>query len=98
MLKKALLGYAIACWLPLCGQVKITQGPAQVTVEIDGKPFTDFVTQGDDYAKPYLWPIRAWSGTVVTRYWPMDKTHEGETKDHPHHRGLWFGQDEVNSF
>ena len=38
------------------------------------------------------------TGTVVTRYWPMDKTHTGESTDHPHHRGLWFGQDEVNGF
>ena len=63
-----------------------------------GSTFTDFVTGGEDYAKPYLWPLRAASGTVVTRYWPMDKTHEGESHDHPHHRGLWFGQDEVNGF
>ena len=42
--------------------------------------------------------MRAASGTVVTRYWPMDKTHTGESTDHPHHRGLWFGQDEVNGF
>ncbi len=98
MLKEALLVGAMACALPLFGQVKITQEAAKVAVEIDGKPFTDFITEGPDYAKPYLWPIRAASGTVVTRYWPMDKTHEGETKDHPHHRGLWLGQDEVNGF
>ena len=96
MLQKAVLVCAVAGLL--CGQVKITQGTDKVAVEIDGKPFTDFVIQGEDYAKPYLWPLRAASGTVVTRHWPMDKTHEGESKDHPHHRGLWFGQDEVNGF
>src|ERR1017187_6030560 len=98
MLNPALLTGVLAAWLPLCGQVKITQGTDKVSVEIDGKPFTDFVIQSEDYAKPYLWPLRAASGTVVTRYWPMDKTHAGESTDHPHHRGLWFGQDEVNGF
>jgi len=98
MLKPALLTGVLAAWLPLCGQVKITQETDKVAVEIDGKPFTDFVIQGEDYAKPYLWPLRAASGTVVTRYWPIDKTHQGESTDHPHHRGLWFGEDEVNGF
>ena len=88
------LCFAAISW----GQVKITPETDKVAVEIDGKPFTTFVTGGEDYGKPYLWPIRAASGTVVTRYWPMDKSHEGETKDHPHHRGLWFGEDEVNGF
>ena len=67
MLKLALLTSVLAVWLPLCGQVKITPGVDKVAVEIDGKPFTDFVIQGEDYAKPYLWPLRAASGTVVTR-------------------------------
>ena len=34
---------AIALTLPLCAQVKITaQGKEKISVEIDGKPFTDF--------------------------------------------------------
>ena len=98
MLKRLLLGCVLVSCLPLSGQVKITQGADKVAVEIDRKAFTDFIIQGEDYAKPYLWPVRAADGTVVTRYWPMDKTHEGESKDHPHHRGLWFGEDEVNGF
>jgi hypothetical protein len=98
MLRFTLLTGLLAAWLPLCAQVKITQATDQIAVEIDGKPFTDFVIGGEDYAKPYLWPLRAASGTVVTRYWPIDKTHPGESTDHPHHRGLWFGQDEVNGF
>jgi hypothetical protein len=98
MLKKALLACALASVLPLCAQVKITQGEGKVSVSVNGKPFTDFVYQAEDYAKPYLWPILAADGTAVTRYWPMDKTHEGESTDHPHHRGLWFGHGEVNGF
>jgi hypothetical protein len=95
MLKLALM---LSVTLPLCAQVKIAREKSKVAVQIDGKPFTDFVIGGEDYAKPYLWPLRAASGTVVTRYWPMDKTHKGDSTDHPHHRGLWFGEDEVNGF
>jgi hypothetical protein len=98
MPKYVRLALAALCAFPVWSQVKITTGADKVAVVIDGKPFTDFVIGGEDYAKPYLWPLRAASGTVVTRYWPMDKTHKGESSDHPHHRGLWFGEDEVNGF
>ena len=82
--------------LPLCAQVKITQGAGRISVEIDGKPFTDFFIGADVY-KPYLHPLRAASGTIVTRHFPMESV-EGETKDHPHHRGLWFAHGDVNGF
>jgi len=98
MWKKVVLACAIASLLTLSAQVKITQDDGKVSVNIDGKPFTDFVYQAEDYAKPYLWPLRAADGTVVTRYWPMDKTHAGESTDHPHHRGLWFGHGDVNGY
>jgi len=87
----------LALCLPLCGQVKITQSAGKVAVEIDGKPFTEFVTQGDDYAKPYLWPIHAASGTVVTRYWPMTRPCGREQRpSSPSWPLVWT--DEVNGF
>jgi hypothetical protein len=73
-------------------QVKFTQGPDRISVEIDGKPFTDFYTSG---GKPYLHPLRAASGTVVTRLFPME-SGDGEVRDHPHHMGLWFAHGDVN--
>jgi hypothetical protein len=82
--------------LPLSGQVKITQGENKVSVEIDGKPYTEFF-YGPDVMHPYLHPLRAASGTIVTRHFPMDKV-EGESTDHPHHRGLWFAHSNVNGF
>jgi hypothetical protein len=89
---------AIALTLPLCAQVKITaQGKEKISVEIDGKPFTDFYV-GPETAKPYLHPLRTADGTVVTRGFPMVTDIPGEAHDHPHHRGLWFTHGDVNGY
>ena len=89
------LGLAIA--LPLCAQVKIAQqGVGKISVEIDGKPFTDFYI-GPETSKPYLSPLRSASGTLVTRQYPMAEV-AGETRDHPHHRGMWFTHGDVNGY
>ena len=68
---------------------------------MSGKAFNAEVT------KPYLWPLRAASGTYITRAWPMEDVPEeaAEKKpqrngppvmDHQHQRGLWFAHDSVN--
>jgi Methane oxygenase PmoA len=85
---------AVLFALPLAAQVKITQGTDRILVDIDGKPFTAFFI-GADNAKPYMHPLRTASGKIVTRSYPME-TVEGEAKDHPHHRGLWFTHGDVN--
>lgn len=93
---KALL--LIAASLPLCAQVKIAQqGSQKISVEIDGKPFTEFLI-GPETHKPYLAPLRSASGIIVTRQYPMNPNVPGESKDHPHHRGLWFTHGDVNGY
>jgi hypothetical protein len=98
----ALLFSAAVLALPASAQVKITPGAEKLSVEIDGKPFTDFYVAGTAFGaevtKPYLWPLRAPSGTYVTRMWPMENVTEEEKtlKDHQHQRGLWFAHDTVN--
>jgi hypothetical protein len=84
--------------LPAVGQVQITTGPEKIAVRIDGKPFTEFFVAGADVTKPYLHPLRAASGTYVTRMWPMENVAEeaNDTKDHQHQRGVWFAHDSVN--
>jgi hypothetical protein len=84
--------------LPATGQVKITAGPEKIAVEIDSKPFTDFYVAGPDVTKPFLHPLRAATGTYVTRMWPMQDVPEeqGTTKDHKHQRGLWIAHEGVN--
>jgi hypothetical protein len=94
-----LLFSAAMLTLPVAAQVKITPNAEKIPVEINGKPFTDFYIAGPEVAKPYLWPLRAATGTYVTRMWPMEKVEEEASiakPDHPHQRGLWFAHAKVN--
>lgn len=85
-----------AAW-PAAAQVKIAQSAEQIAVEIDGKPFTVFYIGGKDLNRPYLHPIRAASGKIVNRSFPAGQI-TGETTDHPHHAGLFYGHGDVNGF
>jgi hypothetical protein len=103
---------ALAGAFTLCAQVKITPGKDKIAIEIHGKPYSDFYISGPDPSfpgadknltdaplmKPVLWPVRAASGTYVSRAWPITKVdEEKELKgDHPHQRGIWFGHENVN--
>jgi hypothetical protein len=66
----------------------------EIAVKVDGRPFTVF-NYGKDAGKPFLAPVRSASGKIITRRFPMEKV-EGESRDHLHHRGLWFSYDDVN--
>src|SRR5258708_25975091 len=95
----SLLVFIVLASMTAPAQVKITPGPEKVAAEIDGKPSTDFYIAGKEVAKPYLWPLRAASGTYVTRMWPMEKVEEEAAivkPDHPHQRGMWFAHAKVN--
>ena len=81
-----------AAALPALAQVDIKHDGDRIFVNIDGKPFTTFFMGGP---KPYLHPLRAPSGTVVTRGFPMENI-PGEPTDHPHHRGVFLGHMLVN--
>jgi Methane oxygenase PmoA len=78
----------------VCLSAQVHFSPEQISVNVDGKPFTDF-HYGSSANKPYLWPLRSASGKLVTRGFPMQEV-AGESHDHLHHRGLWFSYDDVN--
>ncbi|HMF76684.1 MAG TPA: PmoA family protein [Bryobacteraceae bacterium] len=65
-----------------------------IAITIGGQPFSDFYL-GKSYPKPFLAPLRSATGQVVTRKYPIE-TVEGESRDHPHHRGLWIGYGAVS--
>jgi hypothetical protein len=90
----AVAACAVLACIPAPAQVKVTQAPNRISVEIGGRPYTTLFF-GPNTTKPYLHPLRAASGTIVTRLYPMEHG-EGETLDHPHHRGLWFAHGDVN--
>jgi len=76
--------------------VKITvdEAAGKVDVTVDGKPFTSYIWP-TTLKKPVLYPIRAASGTIITRGFPLEP-RPGERVDHPHHAGLWFNYENVN--
>ncbi|TDU67235.1 methane monooxygenase PmoA-like [Prosthecobacter fusiformis] len=89
----------------LLGSLSLSAAAATFTVEktptggavvkIDGQFFTELVV--DQANKPYLWPIIGPGGQTMTRAYPM-KTVEGEQHDHPHHRGLCFGHENIGGY
>lgn len=61
-------------------------------IRVDGAVFAEYVV--DQANKPYLWPIHGPTGAEMTRGYPM-RMVEGEKRDHPHQRGLWFGHESI---
>src|ERR1700733_6037660 len=62
--------------LPACRRRTLVRGPRKaprIYVKIGGNPYADFVLKSDEAMKPYLYPLRAATGTIVTRHWPMEK-------------------------
>jgi Methane oxygenase PmoA len=79
-------------------RIKVVAREAEhrVDVSIDGKPFTSYIWP-TTLAKPVLYPLRAATGTIVTRGYPLE-SRPGERVDHPHHAGMWFNYGNVNDF
>jgi hypothetical protein len=76
--------------------VELVQRPAdqRVDVLVGGRPFTSYIYPAS-LKKPVLYPLRAATGAVVTRGYPLEP-RPGERVDHPHHAGLWFNYGNVN--
>ena len=76
--------------------VKLVQDNAKhkVDVLIDGKLFTSY-QYPENIEKPFLFPIIAPNGSVITRGYPLEP-RKGERIDHPHHIGMWFNHSDVN--
>jgi len=64
-MRRGLLVLFSAAWLALsaAAQVKITPGTDKIEIEIGGKPYSTFYMTGGEVTKPYLWPVRAATGT-----------------------------------
>jgi Methane oxygenase PmoA len=66
----------------------------RILVNVQGKPFTEFIYP-DSLEKPVLYPIYSAGEYIITRGFPL-KPRAGESTDHPHHLGLWFNYENVN--
>jgi hypothetical protein len=87
----------LALFVTANGQnVKLVQDAAKqkVDVMIGGKLFTSFCYPSN-IEKPFLYPVYAPNGAVITRGYPIEP-RKGERIDHPHHIGMWFNHSDVN--
>jgi hypothetical protein len=75
------------------GGVRISEQPDKLRVEINGQLFTEYCFKGAPHV--YYYPVLGPGSTPMTRSWPM-KEAEGEERDHPHHRSLWYSHGAVN--
>jgi len=73
--------------------VTFTQQDGRIRIEIDGQHLTDYVHAGAPHV--YYYPLFGPDGVALTRNAPM-KQVEGEDRDHPHHRSLWFSHGDIN--
>jgi len=86
----------------LCGQSAEKKSVRLVTVDdkhridvyINGSLFTSYQYPGN-IEKPFLFPVYAPGGIVVTRGYPV-APRKGERVDHPHHIGIWFNHGNIN--
>lgn len=92
LLSAALLTAAVALG---ADQVELNRKGNTVQVVVGGHPFTTYYF-GPESPKPYLHPLRSAQGTIVTRGYPMVKNIPGESRDHPHHRALFFAHGDIN--
>ena len=76
------------------GRVSFKEGLKKIEVEIDGRPYATFHYE-DNWMKPFLHAVRAASGTIVTRSYPVEKI-PGESTDHIWHHGFWWGHGDIN--
>jgi hypothetical protein len=89
------LGCALLCVATTgLAQIAFKEKLKQINVVIDGELFTTFHFD-ETWPKPFLHPLRAPAGVIVTRGWPLEK-NAGESSDHHWHRGLWFAHGDIN--
>jgi hypothetical protein len=77
---------------PLSSAVTLTRTDGRIHI----KPFSDFY-YGSDAPKPYPHPLRAASGKIATRRFPMENV-PGESATDKRHRGVWLSFKGVNGF
>jgi len=79
---------------PAAGGVKLTQGDNRVTVEINGKLFTEY--RFKEPQRPFFYPVIGPTGQPVMRHWPVENTDPDDARDHVHQKSLWFTHGAVN--
>jgi hypothetical protein len=91
----------IFAWMTVNGQQKVQDvklvrddSKNKVDIIIGGKLFTSY-QYPVNMEKPFLFPVIAPNGSVITRGFPIEP-RKGERVDHPHHIGIWFNHGNIN--
>ncbi len=79
---------------PAQNRATIKQSDNGLKVFINGEFFTEYFLRG--FTNPILWPIQAPGDIRMTRNWPIIADTAGEQHDHPHHKGLFVGHQNLN--
>ena len=89
-----LIGFCISC--SSNKNITFVQKADQIDILADNQLITSYVYKQENQ-KPIMFPVYSPSGEIVTRGFPIMPV-EGESTDHPHHRGITFtyGNGEVN--
>jgi hypothetical protein len=74
--------------------IRITAKKHQVRVEAGSTLSTSFHF-GEQWAKPFLYPIVSPKGIVLSRGFPLEH-RANESTDHKWHRGMWIGHGLIN--
>lgn len=92
---RLLLAAALGLTLSLSGAgLSIAPSEKGALVKVDGEVFTEYVVTDEASSKPYLWPVFGPGQVSLSRSYPMENI-KGEQHDHPHHRGIFFGHDNL---
>ncbi|MDZ4853000.1 MAG: PmoA family protein [Pirellulaceae bacterium] len=75
----------------------LSKSDTRVVIKVGDQVFAEYIFDDPATNKTYLWPVHGPTGKSMTRSYPM-KDIEGEVKDHYHHRGLWFGHQDIGGF
>ena len=79
-------------------RVAVSRQPGEdiLDVLIDGVLFTRY-HYGNQWRKPFLWPLNSEGGVGITRDYPMETESTPRiARDHPHHKSFWSAYGEVN--
>ncbi len=75
----------------------LNQGDVEIYIGRDGIDLLTRYTMKRAPNKPVFYPLVMADGSPIMRAWPVEPDLvPGESRDHPHHRGLWFTHSSVN--
>jgi len=76
-------------------KVALSEIDGGLRIELNGELFTEYRYGDEILTFPVFYPVLGPGGLPMTRDYPF-KENEGEDKDHPHHRSIWFTHSMIN--